>query len=61
MIHMNFILGLIGLILGGIGMGLIDSNIEGRTSKELNNLFGVLGTINCSLALVLCYIALGLN
>ena len=56
---MNFILGLIGLILGGVGMGLIDSNIEGRTSKELNNLFGVLGIINCSLALVLCYIALG--
>ena len=61
MIHMNFILGLIGLILGGIGMGLIDSNIEGRTSKKLYNLFAVLGIINCSLALVLCYIALGLN
>ena len=57
---MNFILGLIGLILGGIGMGLIDSNIEGRTSKELNNLVGVVRIMNCTLTHVLCDIALGL-
>lgn len=58
---MNFILGLIGLILGGIGMGLIDCNIEGRIPKKLYNLFAILGIVNCSLALVLCFIALGLN
>lgn len=31
---MNFILGLIGLIFGGIGMGLIDSNIEAEHQKS---------------------------
>lgn len=58
---MNFILGLIGLILGGIGMGLIDCNVERRIPEKLYNLFAILGIVNCSLALVLCFIALGLN